>query len=151
VAFATFFASPEAAQSAPMMDLVGMIQFGLSSGLHAGWVLYAIIGFQVVVFLNEFLIKGEWKKSNPIAEMFAPYQRIVVLHFGIFAGAAGLFLLGQPMIGVLGLIAFRAVWGVLTNARWAGIVAEGEFDKSIEKLGGRENFARLLRGEKIDS
>ena len=44
-----------------------------------------------------------------MAEMFAPYGRIVVLHFGIFAGAGALFLLGQPMVGVLALILFRAV------------------------------------------
>jgi hypothetical protein len=36
-----------------------------------------------------------------MAEMFAPYSRIVVLHIGIFVGAAALFLLGQPMLGVL--------------------------------------------------
>jgi hypothetical protein len=150
VAFATFFADPELAQSAPMMDLFGMIRFGLSSGLHADWVLYAIVGFQVVVFLNEFIFKGEWKTSNPIAEMFAPYQRIIVLHFALFAGFGGLVLLGQPMAGVLALIVFRAVWGVMTNSKRAGVAFGGEFDKAWEKLSKREDFAKLLRGEKIE-
>jgi hypothetical protein len=150
VVFASFFGSPELANSAPVMDLFGIIRFGMESGLHVDWMLYAIIGMQVIVLVNEFVLKGEWKTSNPMAEMFAPYSRILVLHFAIFGGAAGLFLLGQPMIGVLGLIVFRAVYGVLTNARRAGIAPEGEFDKAIEKLGGRENFAKLLRGEKID-
>jgi hypothetical protein len=113
--------------------------------------LSAIVVMQAIVFFNEFVLKGEWKTSNPMAEMFAPYSRIVVLHFAIFGGAAGLFLLGEPMVGVLGLIVFRAVYGVLTNARRAGIAPEGEFDKAVAKLGGRDNFAKLLRGERIDS
>lgn len=150
VAFATFFAGPEAAQSPPMMDVLGMMRFGLESGMHVNWMLYAIAGMQVVVFLNEFVIKGEWKNSNPMAEMFAPYQRIIILHFGIFAGAAALFALGQPMVGVLGLIVFRAVWGVLTNSKRAGIAVEGDFDKAMEKVSKREDFAKLLRGEKVD-
>jgi hypothetical protein len=150
VVFATFFADPDLAQSAPVMDVLGMIRFGLSSGLHVDWMLYAIIGMQVVVFLSDFVFKGEWKTSNPIAEMFAPYSRIIVLHFGIFAGAAALFALGQPMVGVLALIVFRAVYGVLTNSKSAGIAIESGFDKAMEKLGKREDFAKLLRGEKVD-
>jgi hypothetical protein len=152
IGFAAVALGPEAMSEAPMMDIEGMIAFALRSGLHVDWMLYTIFGFQVVVFLWEFLIKGEWKNTNPMAEMFAPYGRIIVLHFGIFAGAGALFLLGQPMVGVLALILFRAVWGVVTNAGRAGIPLgmESDWNKAVEKMSGREQFEKTMRGENIE-
>lgn len=135
--------------SAPMMDIFGMVQFVLSTGLHVDWILYAIAGFQAIVFIWEFLIKGEWKTTNPMAEMFAPYSRIVVLHIGIFAGAGALFLLGQPMVGVLALIVFRALYGIVTNSQDV-FGFESDFSKSASAMSGREYFEKAMRGEKMD-
>ena len=101
--------------------------------------------FQVLVFLQEFIIKGAWKTTNPMAEMFAPYARIIVLHIGIFVGAATLFLLGQPMLGVLGLILFRALYGIVTNSKRFGM--EAGVEEAVEKIGSREKFAKLLKGQ----
>jgi hypothetical protein len=150
--FASFSMGPEAMSTMPIMDFDGMINFSLRSGQHVDWILYAIIAFQVVVFVWEFLIKREWKNTNPMAEMFAPYGRIIVLHFAIFAGAGALFLLGEPMIGVLALILLRAVWGVITNAGRSGVKLgiESSFNESLEKMGGREQFEKSLRGETPD-
>ncbi len=152
IGFASISAGPEAMSSMPMMDMVGMFDFSLNSGRHVDWILYAIIGFQVAVFLWEFLIKSEWKNTNPMAEMFAPYGRIIVLHFAIFAGAGALFLLGEPMVGVLALILLRAVWGVVTNAGRSGVKLgiESDFNSALEKMGGREQFEKTLRGETPD-
>lgn len=137
----------------PIMDLTGMFEYSLRSGLHVDWMLYAIIAFQVIVFVWEFLIKGEWKETNPMAEMFAPYSRIIVLHFALFVGAAALFFLGQPMLGVLGLILFRAIWGVITNAGRSGIPfgPEKGFSASMKQMQNREYFERALKGEKDPS
>lgn len=152
IGFASFSMGPEAMSTMPMMDLGGMIDFSLRSGQHVDWILYAIIGFQIVVFVWEFLIKSGWKNTNPMAEMFAPYGRIIVLHFAIFAGAGALFLLGEPMIGVLALILLRAVWGVVTNAGRSGIKlgVESDFNVALEKMGGREQFEKVMRGERPD-
>lgn len=151
VGFAAF-AEPQEPGSLPMGDLFGIFQFGLNSGLHVDWMLYAIALFQILVFVWEFLIKGGWKDTNPMAEMFAPYGRIIVLHFALFVGAGALFILNQPMIGVLGLILFRAVWGVVTNAGRAGIPfgPETGLNEALAKMGGREQFEKALRGEKIE-
>ncbi len=118
------YSDPQSMNDAPVMDLFGMFAFGMNSGLHVDWMIYAIVAFQLLVFLVEFLWKGEWRRTTPDKEMMAPYGRIVVLHFGIFAGAAALFLLGQPMVGVLALILFRAVWGVRSNSRRFGAEAD---------------------------
>jgi len=148
--FAAFASGPSAMATMPIMDFTGMFEYSLRSGLHVDWMLYAIIGFQVVVFLWDFLIKGEYKTTNPMVEMFAPYGRIVILHFGLFVGAGALFVLGQPMLGVLGLIIFRAVWGVITNAGRTGIpfAMEGKLNESVAQISNREYFERALRGEK---
>lgn len=148
IAFASMAAGPEAMQSSPFMDVFGMFRFGLDSGLHVDWMIYAIIVFQLVVFFLEFILKGEWKRTNPAAEMMAPYGRIVVLHFGIFAGAGALFLLGQPMVGVLALILFRAAWGVVTNSKRFGM--EAGVDGAVDKLSKREDFEKLMRRQKVD-
>lgn len=153
--FASFSAFSEgngSMSNVPIMDPSGMFEYSLNSGLHVDWMLYAIIAFQVVVFVWEFIIKGEWKNSNPMAEMFAPYGRIIVLHFALFLGAGALFLLGQPMIGVLGLILFRAIWGIITNAGRSGVPLgiESDFTKSLNAMNNREYFTKALRGEKMD-
>jgi hypothetical protein len=144
------FGNGSLADSGPiMMDIPAMFLFGMQSGLHVEYFVYAIIAFQILVFFWEFVIKGEWKDTNPMAEMFAPYSRIIVLHFAIFAGAGALFLLGQPMIGVLALILFRALYGIVMNSD--GVFAGGsEFEKTIEAAKNRETFLKALRGESVD-
>jgi hypothetical protein len=98
-------------------DFGSMIQAGLNSGEHVAWVLALVAGFHIFAFVRDFLLRGEWRRSSLNEEMTAPYGRIVVLHIGIFAGAAGLILLGDPMIGVLALILARAAWGLLSNMK----------------------------------
>jgi hypothetical protein len=152
VGFASFAEGPDAVASMAMFDMFGIFNFGLNSGLHVDWMIYAIAIFQVIVFFWEFIFKGEWKDTNPMAEMFAPYGRIVVLHFALFVGAGALFILGQPMVGVLALILFRAVWGIVTNAGRAGIPFGPETGVAVAlaQMGGREQFEKTLRGEKIE-
>jgi hypothetical protein len=144
VAFASI-SNPEGMGAMPFADMFGIFRFGLDSGLHVDWMIYIIAAFQVLVFLWEFIIKGEWKNTNPMAEMFAPYARIIILHFGIFAGAAGLILLGQPMVGVLALILFRALWGITSNSKQFG--AEKGIGEAVDKMGGREAFEKLMKGQ----
>jgi hypothetical protein len=123
-----------------MMNIPAMIGVTLSSGLHVDWLLGVIVAWQILVFLWEFILKGGWKQTNPMVEMFGPYGRIIILHFGLFAGFGALLLLGQPMIGVLGLILFRAIYGVLTNDHLGSPIAGAEaginksFDDMLEKL-----------------
>ncbi len=129
-----------------MMDVPGMFMFGMNSAPHVEWFVYAIIGFQLLVLIWEFVIKGDWKNTNPMAEMFAPYGRIIVLHFAIFAGAGALFVLGQPMVGVLALIVFRAIYGVVTNgSKEFGF--ETGFNKTLQSMSNREYFEKAMRGQ----
>jgi hypothetical protein len=144
VAFASF-TNQRLMENVPFADLEGIFRYGLQSAPHVGWIIYAIAAFQVIVFLVEFIWKGEWKHSSPDKEMMAPYGRIVVLHFGIFVGAGALFLLGQPMVGVLALVLLRAVWGLMSNSKRFG--KDETSDASTGKPDPGERFAKLVQGK----
>lgn len=144
VAFASF-SNQQSDENMPFADLEGIFRYGLQSGLHVDWIIYAIAAFQVIVFVVEFIWKGEWRRSSPDKEMMAPYGRIVVLHLGIFVGAGALFLLGQPMVGVLALVVLRALWGLLSNSRRFGMDAA---DGAAPPEGDSgEHFAKLIGGK----
>jgi hypothetical protein len=145
VAFASWN-GPEGMASAPFMDIEGIFRFGLTVGPHMEWIIFAVVAFQILVFAIEFIWKGEWKRTNPGEEMGAPYGRIVLLHFGIFVGAGALFLLGQPMVGVLALIVFRAIYGIVSNSKRFAPDAE-----TASKVTTDEQFRKLMRGETPDA
>ncbi|MEL6857665.1 MAG: DUF6498-containing protein [Pseudomonadota bacterium] len=91
----------------------GLLDFALSSGAHMPVFVLAIILLQVFLFVQDFVLRGEYRKATVDKEMMAPYGRIVVLHIGLFAGAFALVALGEPMLGILALIGLRAFWGVV--------------------------------------
>lgn len=141
VAFASWNGG-EGMASAPFMDIEGIFRFGLTVGPHMEWIIAAVVAFQILVFAVEFIWKGEWKRTNPGEEMGSPYGRIVLLHFGIFVGAGALFLLGQPMVGVLALIVFRAAYGIVSNSKRFDRKAESDATVTTD-----EQFRKLMRGE----
>lgn len=128
--------------TAVMMDVPEMMRVGLQSGLYMTWMVGLVCVWQVFLFFWEFVMKSAWKTSNPMAEMFAPYQRIVIMHFAIFAGAGALILLGEPMIGVLALIVLRALFGIVNNSE---MDKKDPFKES--NLPTRAQFEAALRGE----
>lgn len=137
-------------QLSSLMDVPAMFAFGLTAGQHVDWFVYSIIAFQMLVLIFEFLIRKEWLHTNPLAEMFAPYGRILVLHFGIFAGAAALFILGQPVVGVLALIVFRSVYGVVTNGS-GDFGFESGLTRALEDVSTRIGFEKAIRGKSARS
>ncbi len=94
---------------------LALVNSALSAAPRMTFFVGLILAWQIFLFLWDFIRRGEFKESGPHQEMFKPYGRIIVLHFAIFAGAAAMVWLGQPMWGVLGLIVLRAVWGVVLS------------------------------------
>mgnify|MGYP001801487162 CR=1 FL=1 len=91
---------------------LSLIQEALASGANMPTFVFAIIAVQVVLFVQDYILRGEYLTASVDKEMMAPYGRIVVLHIGLFAGAFALVALNEPMIGILALIFLRALWGV---------------------------------------
>lgn len=96
---------------------LGLINRALESGTNMPTFILAIIAVQIYLFVTDFILRGEFRKTTINAEMTAPYGRIIVLHFAIFAGAFALAAIGEPLWGVLGLILLRALWGVFLTVR----------------------------------
>jgi len=92
-----------------------LIQNALASGAYMPTFILLIIAFNVFLFVVDYIGKGEFLRTDPSKEMFAPYGRIVVLHIALFVGMFALISFGEPMAGVLALILLRAVWGVIQS------------------------------------
>lgn len=96
---------------------VGLINEALQSGSGMPTFVFAIIAVQIFLFFQDFILRGEYHDTSIEKEMTAPYGRILVLHFGIFAGGFAMAAIGEPMWGILGLIGLRALWGVFLTVR----------------------------------
>lgn len=62
-----------------------------------------------VSFWFNYLGRGEYRTANPMAQMFAPYGRLVVLHVTIIFGAFAIAFLGAPAIVVAILVGLKTV------------------------------------------
>ena len=93
------------------MGPVSLVQYALGTGQHMVLFAGAIIALQLFLYLRDFLGRGEFRETGITEEMMRPYSRIILLHFGIFVGFGVMLVLGQPMLGILGLIVLRAIWG----------------------------------------
>lgn len=69
------------------------------------WALVALALSHVVSFVWHFLIGGEYRRTDVMTLMAAPYGRIVVLHVAILLGAFAIQALGSPLPMLLLLIA----------------------------------------------
>jgi len=78
-------------------DPISLISYALNSGAMMELFLGAIMVLQAVIFVTDYLMSGAYKSAEPQKEMMAPYGRILVLHFGLFAGMAALMAFGEPL------------------------------------------------------
>ena len=70
----------------------------------------ALLGLFVshgVSFVSNFLIGGEWRKSNAAIEMAKPYPRMVVLHVAIVLAGFAIFAVGQRVVLLVLLVVFK--------------------------------------------
>lgn len=96
-------------------DPFSLINWALGTAPQMLWFVGAIAGVSLLFLIADFFGRGEYRTSNPSAEMFAPYGRIVTLHIAIILGAALAFSLNEPLLGVLLLILIRVVFGIVVT------------------------------------
>lgn len=105
------FTDPSGGMPGPL----GLISWALFTAPEMLWFVGAIVLVNLLFLAADFFGRGEYKTSNPSAEMFAPYGRIVTLHVAIILGAGLAFTLDEPLLGVLLLILIRVVFGIVTT------------------------------------
>lgn len=120
---------------------LGVFNAAISAAPGLPLMLAIIGGWRLILTLFHYVLRGDFRTSNPIEEMGKPYGRIITLHFAIFAGAFGLFWLGQPAWGMFGLIAVKAAFDFFGVRK----EAKGEPGKSEDALKTKEAYAALDR------
>lgn len=95
----------------------GLVRWALGTAPEMYWFVGAIVAVSALYFIVDFVLRGEYRRSNPATEMFQPYGRIITLHVAIIFGAALAFGLNEPLLGVLLLILIRVVYGIVLTLR----------------------------------
>lgn len=93
-----------------------LIGSALTVAPHMAAVIGMIAIWKVALFVTRFIGGGEFRRTNPAELMMAPYGRVVFIHIAIFAGAFALAALGQPILGVIALVAVKTAYDVLAEA-----------------------------------
>jgi len=88
----------------------GVFNAALHSAPGLPLILVLIGGWRLVLTLMHFVLRGDFRTSNPMEEMGKPYGRIITLHFAIFAGALALMWLKEPAWGMFGLIMLKTAF-----------------------------------------
>lgn len=90
----------------------GLVAWALGTAPEMLWFVGAIVAVSALYFAVDFIGRGEYRRTNPSAEMSSPYGRIITLHVAIILGAAVAFSMDEPLAGVLLLILIRVVFGI---------------------------------------
>ncbi len=77
----------------------------------------ALAGSHLFSFAYHYIGKGEYRESNPIQLMFAPYARVFVLHVALIAGAFGALLLDEPIALLAMLVIGKTILDWRLHAR----------------------------------
>jgi hypothetical protein len=118
---------------------LGVFNAAMSTAPGVPLMLAIIGGWRLILTLFHYVLRGAYRTSNPMEEMGKPYGRIITLHFAIFAGAFGLFWLGEPAWGMFGLIALKAAFDFFGVRK----EAKGETGQAKDALKTREAYAAL--------
>jgi hypothetical protein len=81
------------------------------------WGCLALLLSHGISFLLLYLGQGEFRRTTPRKLMSAPYQRIVVLHVAIIAGAFLVRAVGSPIGLLLALVALKIVMDIMLHIR----------------------------------
>jgi uncharacterized protein DUF6498 len=87
----------------------------LSSGLQFGPIVLAVIALAVshgLSFWFNYLGRGEYRRTSPAAQMFAPYGRLFVLHITIIFGGIAIAITGAPAAAVAVLVLLKTAMDV---------------------------------------
>jgi Family of unknown function (DUF6498) len=70
-----------------------------------------------VSYLFNFIGSGEYQRTSPIKQMFAPYGRLVVLHVTIIFGAIAISTTGAPVALVVVLVVLKTALDLALHLR----------------------------------
>lgn len=69
-----------------------------------------------ISFWQNYILKGEYLKSDPAMQMFRPYGRVMITHVAIIFAAVPIFLLGSPMPLLILLVIMKTVLDLILHS-----------------------------------
>jgi len=91
-------------------DLVAIVETLVRNEPGFAWSLAAIVAWRLWGLVADWLLKGGARETNPMAQMFEPYGRIVILHVTLIAGMGLVMALGQPVWALLVLAIIKTLF-----------------------------------------
>jgi hypothetical protein len=85
---------------------------GILDGVAPLTILFALVALTIshgVSFWFNYIGRGEYRRTTPSGQMFAPYGRLVVLHITIIVGAFAIGFTGAPESAVVILVVLKIV------------------------------------------
>jgi hypothetical protein len=68
-------------------------------------------------YLFNYIGSGEYLRTSPVGQMFAPYGRLVVLHVTIIFGAIAISMTGAPVAAIVILVVFKTALDLALHLR----------------------------------
>ena len=62
-----------------------------------------------------FIAGGAWERTAPVAQVFAVFPRLLVLHYAVLIGGFGVAILGSPLFALLVLVVLKTAADVLVE------------------------------------
>jgi hypothetical protein len=87
----------------------------LASGFQFGPIVLAVIALAIshgLSFWFNYLGRGEYRRTSPAAQMFAPYGRLFVLHITIILGGIAIAITGAPAAAVAVLVVLKTAMDI---------------------------------------
>ncbi len=87
----------------------------MTSGFEPGALVLAVAALAIshgVSFWFNYLGRGEYRRTSPAAQMFAPYGRLFVLHITIIFGGIAIAFIGAPAAAVAILVVLKTAMDV---------------------------------------
>ncbi len=88
------------------------------------WPVIALVVSHGVSFVQNYLLKGEYKSFTVQELMGQPYKRIVIMHVAILAGAAPIMILGSPVLLLCILVFLKIVMDIHLHVKERGVGAK---------------------------
>ncbi|MEA2577035.1 MAG: hypothetical protein QOD78_623 [Chloroflexota bacterium] len=87
----------------------------LASGVQFGPIVLAVFALALshgLSFWFNYLGRGEYRRTSPAAQMFAPYGRLFVLHITIILGGIAIAITGAPAAAVAVLVVLKTAMDI---------------------------------------
>jgi hypothetical protein len=95
--------------------LTDALTYAFAVGPQMIWFIGLVAVWRAWAMVWRYIRFREWRESELVGEMFAPYPPILILHSALLFGVLVIAIAGAPAWSALVLVGLRVVWGLWVN------------------------------------